>query len=160
MLLQRDQFSHRQLPVVDQDLILKQHSERVAYHPYSVKSKVSSGRVAMPPTIRSRDLVYLYGNRNKSKARDRLRVPAWLLGLSRGILHLAIAEAPPAPCPPRIDVVAKPLPALCPPHDGGTEPGDSPPGEDVPARASDAASRRSWRQRRAPQYLEDFEVYQ
>ncbi|KAL7398227.1 hypothetical protein ABVT39_006424 [Epinephelus coioides] len=199
MLLQRDQLSHKQLPVVDQDLILKQHSERVANHPYSVKSKVPSGCVAMPPAIRSGDLVYLYGDRNKSRALDRYLVTSvdgsWCNiqkftgtqlrrtsyrvrlcdcykvegpGLASGTLtgdlasdedvdipvpHCpdippAIAEPPPAPCPPHIDVVAEPLSALCLPHDGGTEPGDSPPGKDVPARVSDAAPRRSGRQRR------------
>ncbi|KAJ8400992.1 hypothetical protein AAFF_G00389490 [Aldrovandia affinis] len=74
MLLQRDQFSNRQLPVNDQELIMKQHSQRVTNHPYSVRSKTPSGRVAVPPTIRPGDLVYLYGDRNKSKARDRYLV--------------------------------------------------------------------------------------
>ena len=74
MLLQRDQFSHRQLPVVDQDLILSQHSGRVTNHQYSMKSKVPSGRVAVPLTIWPRDLVYLYGDKNKSRARGRYLV--------------------------------------------------------------------------------------
>ncbi|KAJ8412433.1 hypothetical protein AAFF_G00127690 [Aldrovandia affinis] len=74
MLLQRDQFSNRQLPVNDQELIMKQHSQRVTNHPYSVRSKTPSGRVAVPPTIRPGDLVYLYGDRNKSKACDRYLV--------------------------------------------------------------------------------------
>ncbi|KAJ8377293.1 hypothetical protein AAFF_G00261420 [Aldrovandia affinis] len=74
MLLQRDQFSNRQLPVNDQELIMKQHSQRVTNHPYSVRSKMPSGRVAVPPTIRPGDLVYLCGDRNKSKARDRYLV--------------------------------------------------------------------------------------
>ncbi|KAJ8396457.1 hypothetical protein AAFF_G00017630 [Aldrovandia affinis] len=74
MLLQRDQFSNRQLPVNDQELIMKQHLQRVTNHPYSVRSKTPSGRVAVPPTIRPGDLVYLYGDRNKSKARDRYLV--------------------------------------------------------------------------------------
>ncbi len=68
MLLQRDQFSHRQLPVVDQDLIMNQHAERVTNHRYSVKSKVPSGCVAVPPAIQSGD------DRNKSRARDRYLV--------------------------------------------------------------------------------------
>ena len=74
MLLQCDQFSHRQLPVVDQNLIFSQHSGRVTNHQYSMKSKVPSGRVAVPLAIRPGDLVYLYGDRNKSRARDRYLV--------------------------------------------------------------------------------------
>ena len=74
MLLQRDQFSHRQLPVVDQDLILGQHAQRIANHPFSMRSKVPSGRTPIPPDIHSGDLVYLYGDRNKSQARDRYLV--------------------------------------------------------------------------------------
>ncbi|KAJ8347455.1 hypothetical protein AAFF_G00199510, partial [Aldrovandia affinis] len=69
-----DQFSNRQLPVNDQELIMKQHSQRVTNHPYSVRSKTPSGRVAAPPTIRPGDLVYLYGDQNKSKACDRYLV--------------------------------------------------------------------------------------
>ncbi|KAJ8399639.1 hypothetical protein AAFF_G00410500 [Aldrovandia affinis] len=53
---------------------MKQHSQRVTNHPYSVRSKTPSGRVAVPPTIRPGDLVYLYGDRNKSKAHDRYLV--------------------------------------------------------------------------------------
>ncbi|KAJ8386086.1 hypothetical protein AAFF_G00176800 [Aldrovandia affinis] len=74
MLLQRDQFPHRQLPVVDQELIMQQQSQRVANRPYSMKSKTPSGRTAVPPSILPGDLVYLFGDRNKSKTRDRYLV--------------------------------------------------------------------------------------
>ena len=74
MLLQRDQFSHRQLPVDDQDLILRQHADRVANHPHSMRSKAPSGHVALPLPITPGDLVYLYGDRNKSRTRDRYLV--------------------------------------------------------------------------------------
>lgn len=74
MLFQRDQFSHRQLPVDDQDLIMSQHSQRVSNHPHSMRSKTPSGRVPVPIPVHSGDLVYLYGDRNKSKARDRYLV--------------------------------------------------------------------------------------
>lgn len=74
MLFQRDQFSHRQLPVEDQALIMSQHSQRVANHPHSMKSKTPSGRVSLPTNVHAGDLVYLYGDRNKSKARDRYLV--------------------------------------------------------------------------------------
>lgn len=39
-----------------------------------MKSKVPSGRAAVPLAIRPGDLVYLYGDRNKSRARDRYLV--------------------------------------------------------------------------------------
>lgn len=74
MLLQHDQFSHKQIPVVDQDLIMSQHADRVTNHWYSMVSKVPSGRVAVPPVVQPGDLVYLYGDRNKSCARDRYLV--------------------------------------------------------------------------------------
>ena len=74
MLLQCDHFSHRQLPVVDLDLILGQHSGRVTKHQYSMKSKVHPGCVAVPLAIRPGDLVYLYGDRNKSRSCDRYLV--------------------------------------------------------------------------------------
>ncbi len=72
----------------------------------------------------------------------------------------AIAEPPPAPCPPGIDVSAEPLPTLDPRLDCVTGPGDCPLDMDMPACAPGETPRRSGRWRRAPQYLEDFEVYQ
>lgn len=69
----------------------------------------------------------------------------------------AIAEPPPAPCPPGIDVSAKLLPALDPCLDGVTVSGACPSDVDMATCVPSGAPRRS---RRAPQYLEDFEVYQ
>ena len=211
MLLQCDHFSHRQLPVVDLDLILGQHSGRVTKHQYSMKSKVHPGCVAVPLAIRPGDLVYLYGDRNKSRACDsylvlsmdrswcsfqkftgtqlhhtsyRVRLadcykvegpdlaPGDLLedlasdeDVDNPAPHCpgtpaAIAGPPPAPFPPLIDDIAMPLPALHSHHDDDIGSGDSPSGVDVPTCASAAVPRRSGRQRCAPQYLEDFEVYQ
>ena len=74
MLYQRDQFSHNQLPVDDQVLIREQQAQRVANHPYSMRSKAPSGRIAVPISLQPGDLVYLYGDRNKSRARDRYLV--------------------------------------------------------------------------------------
>ncbi|KAK3711509.1 hypothetical protein QZH41_005232 [Actinostola sp. cb2023] len=39
MWMQRDQFSNHQIPLSDQELVLKQHDLRNANHPYSEKSK-------------------------------------------------------------------------------------------------------------------------
>ena len=74
MLLQRDQFSHGQLPVDDRELILQQHATRMANHPHSMRSKAPSGHVPTPPHLQPGDLVYLYSDRDKSKARDRYMV--------------------------------------------------------------------------------------
>lgn len=191
--------------------MLSQHSGRVTNHQYSMKSKVPSGRAAVPLAIRPGDLEYLYSDRNKSRARDRYLVSSvdgsWCNSqkftgtklrrtsyrvrladcykvegpdLASGALledlasdedvdnpapHCpdsppAIADPPPASFPPRIDDIAVPLPALRSRHDDDIGSGDSPSGVGVPTCASAAAPRRSGRQLRVPQYLEDFEVYQ
>ena len=74
MMFQRDQFSHQQLPVDDQALIREQQTQRVANHPYSMRAKAPSGRAGAPVSLQPGDLVYLYGDRNKSRARDRYLV--------------------------------------------------------------------------------------
>lgn len=176
-----------------------------------MKSKVPSGRAAVPLAIRPGDLEYLYSDRNKSRARDRYLVSSvdgsWCNSqkftgtklrrtsyrvrladcykvqgpdLASGALledlasdedvdnpapHCpdsppAIADPPPASFPPRIDDIAVPLPALRSRHDDDIGSGDSPSGVGVPTCASAAAPRRSGRELRVPQYLEDFEVYQ
>jgi hypothetical protein len=76
MLTQRDQFTHKQLPIEDRDLILQQHNAKLTNHPHSEKSKAPSGRVAIPPNSSVGDLIYLTSDRNKSCARDRYLVVA------------------------------------------------------------------------------------
>lgn len=71
MWTHRDQFSHDQIPVDDNDLISKQHDIKLDNHPHSQASK--QPRKSSAPGCRSKigDLVYLYCDRNKSKTRDR-----------------------------------------------------------------------------------------
>lgn len=74
MLTQRDQFTNQQLPVSDRNLILEQHAKRVTNHPYSEKAKAPLGKISNIPNIDVGDLVYLYIDRNKVRARDRYLV--------------------------------------------------------------------------------------
>ncbi|KAL1265735.1 hypothetical protein QQF64_003762 [Cirrhinus molitorella] len=74
MLLQRDQFSLEQLPVHDRELIALQHAQRVVNHPHSVKAKAPLSRGGPSIDISPGDLVYLFSDRNKSRARSRYLV--------------------------------------------------------------------------------------
>lgn len=74
MWTQRDQFSNSQIPLVDQDLVAKQHAQRTTNHPHSEKSKAPLGQPAEPQPIDVGDLVYIHTDRNKSYARDRYLV--------------------------------------------------------------------------------------
>jgi hypothetical protein len=74
MWTQRDQFTNAQIPVHDQDIILKQHSKRISNHTYSEHSKAPNRRRPENPSISVGDLVYLASDRNKSRARDRYLV--------------------------------------------------------------------------------------
>ena len=74
MWTQRDQFSNHQIPLHDQSIIVKQHEQRVTNHTHSEKAKapISSRRPANNITVG--DLVYLFSDRNKTRARDRYLV--------------------------------------------------------------------------------------
>ena len=74
MWTQRDQFSNHQIPLHDQSIIVKQHEQRVTNHTHSEKAKapISSRRPANNITVS--DLVYLFSDRNKTRARDRYLV--------------------------------------------------------------------------------------
>ena len=74
MWSQRDQFSNRQLPMSDEDLITKQHDQRLINHPHSMKSKAPMALPRPTPGIEVGDLVYIHSDRNKSRARDRYLV--------------------------------------------------------------------------------------
>ena len=76
MWLQRDMFTNSQIPLSDYDLIMNQHDERSRNHKYSEKAK-APGR-SLPPDNRIDigDIVYLYRDNNKHKARDRYLVTA------------------------------------------------------------------------------------
>ena len=71
MLTQRDQFTNEQIPITDQDLIISQHQQRLKNHKASEISKAPSGKYHKTPNISVGELVYLYTDRNKHRARDR-----------------------------------------------------------------------------------------
>ena len=74
MWTQRDMFDNQQLPIDDLHLIESQHHLRSINHPYSETSK-SPGAVTLAPTdVQPGDLVYLYSDGSKLKARDRYMV--------------------------------------------------------------------------------------
>ena len=60
MWYQRDQFSNRQLPMSDEDLITKQHDQRLVNHLYSMKSKAPLALPRSTPSIAVGDLVYIH----------------------------------------------------------------------------------------------------
>ena len=69
-----DRFSNHQIPLHDQSIIVKQHEQRITNHTHSEKPKapISSRRPANNITVG--DLVYLFSDRNKTRARDRYLV--------------------------------------------------------------------------------------
>lgn len=71
---QRDQVTAEQLPIDDRQVILTQHFMRTQNHYPSSKSKGHSKSISMDNSIQPGDLVYLYGDRDKTKARDRYLV--------------------------------------------------------------------------------------
>ena len=70
----RDQFTCEQLPLNDQDLIIKQSESRKANHPYSEQSKTSNNFLEKSPNLHVGDLVYLYSDRSKTSGRNRYTV--------------------------------------------------------------------------------------
>ena len=74
MWTQRDQFSNQQIPLHDQSLIVQQHEQRIANHHHSEKAKAPIAKDRPAEHITVGDLVYLYSDRNKTRARDRYLV--------------------------------------------------------------------------------------
>ena len=74
MWTQRDQFTNQQIPLQDQDIILRQHTQRLSNHPHSEKSKTPIPKSTPTDRVAVGDLVYLYADRNKTRARDRYLV--------------------------------------------------------------------------------------
>ena len=68
---QRNQFTNEQIPLSDRSLILEQHRLLNINHPHSEQSKGVNRRPAPSPPLQVGDLVYLYSDRDKSRARDR-----------------------------------------------------------------------------------------
>ena len=73
---QRDQFSNQQLPLGDDHLIALQHEQHLSNYPDSECSKGPLRHKHPTPLIDVGDLVYLYSDRNKFRARDRYLVLA------------------------------------------------------------------------------------
>lgn len=69
-----DQFTNRQFPISDRELILQKHQTRNANHVSSERSKAPYPKYSPNPLVEVGDLVYLYCDRNKSKARNRYLV--------------------------------------------------------------------------------------
>ena len=70
---QRDQITGSQLPVNDKECIQRQHTVRQKNHPTSAKSK-ARGKPVSTPRLSVGDLVFLKGDRNKCKSRDKYLV--------------------------------------------------------------------------------------
>lgn len=72
LLTQRGQCTNRELLISDRELILQKHQTRNANHASSERSKIVTHLKYSPnPSMEIGDLVYLYCDRNKSKARNR-----------------------------------------------------------------------------------------
>ena len=74
MWTQRDQFSNHQIPLHHQSIIIKQHEQRITNHSHSEKAKAPISRRRPANNITVSDLVYLFSDRNKTRARDRYLV--------------------------------------------------------------------------------------
>ncbi len=74
MLFQRNQLTNEQIPICDQELIAKQYNAKIQNHPYSEKSKSPLKDYRPDCNVIVGDLVYLHGDRDKTRARDRYLV--------------------------------------------------------------------------------------
>ena len=74
MWTQRDQFSNHQIPLHDQGIIVQQNEQRIANHTHSEKAKAPISRRCPTNHIIVGDLVYLFSDCNKTRARDRYLV--------------------------------------------------------------------------------------
>ena len=70
MWTQQDQFSNQQIPLHDQNLIVQQHEQHIANHRHSEKAKAPIAKSRPAEHIAIGDLVYLYSDRNKTRACD------------------------------------------------------------------------------------------
>ena len=71
---QRSQYTHDQLPLSDREIIIQQYRNQVQNHPHSEASKHKNQNILKSEPITVGDLVYLYGDRDKSRARNRYLV--------------------------------------------------------------------------------------
>ena len=68
---QRDQLTGEQLPIVDRHLILSQNYSRQQNHASSAKSKTRGRTNRLSAAVSVSDLVFLKGDRDKLKAREK-----------------------------------------------------------------------------------------
>ena len=74
LFFQRDQFTNVQLPLSDANIIAQQHSQRLSNHTPSSKNKGGHHQTLPAAEIKVGDVVYLFTDRDKTKARDRYLV--------------------------------------------------------------------------------------
>ena len=71
ILLQRDQETSEKIIVKDEYLSKQQQNQRSYNHPFSFKSKAPGRRDTLKANVSVGDLVFIKGERNKSRARYR-----------------------------------------------------------------------------------------
>ncbi len=74
MWLQRNQFTHSQIPLSDFLLLQQQHSSRLRNHPASKRSKAPGCSPRTSSPVQVGDLVYITSDASKTRARDRYLV--------------------------------------------------------------------------------------
>ena len=73
-VFQIDQFTNMELPVSDRELAIEQNEQRSKNHSHSKRAKTPMKTTTASYNIRVGDLVYLYCDWHKSRARDRYLV--------------------------------------------------------------------------------------
>ena len=63
--------NHEQIPISDRDIILEQHKSRTQNHIPSALSMNKSGKCTSTHSLNVGDLIYLYSDKDKSRARSR-----------------------------------------------------------------------------------------
>jgi hypothetical protein len=71
MYTQRNQFTHEQLPIADRNIITLKQEQRESNHNSSALSKSHGRKPKNGQSLSVGDLVYLYSDRDKTKARPR-----------------------------------------------------------------------------------------
>ena len=74
IIFQRDQYTNKQIPVDDMNIILAKHKRSIENHPASARSKAGGREPRNRQPVSVGDLVYLYADRNKNAPRDRYLV--------------------------------------------------------------------------------------
>ena len=67
---QRNQYTHEQIPISDQDILEKKYHLRAENHSHSENSKYHGGKFHTPPRVAVGDLVYLISDKDKLRARN------------------------------------------------------------------------------------------